>query len=392
MNKYDIKTRLIFSVGFFGEIINTSIFLGLVYLLKIRFSMNAQHIGVLMSMNSISYLICCIVFLKVSENMAPRHCIEFSFLIQALTVMGLIFVKTPGPVYILQILYGGSRAFMWPPLSGWLNRGKEGKDLSRTNSVFNLSWSLGGGLGPTFAGFFIGAGLLVPFIAGTVVYFIILASICFVSLTHPEIKAEKSEKENIIVNNLKDNSSTLRYYSWTGLFIVYIASQIIMTIYPIHALDNLGLSPAQSGVLLSVKGISATIFFIILGKTTFWQNKKSWILGSQAVLAFMCLCSTKINSLFLTGVFFALIGMMFALMYEMSLFNGMNGAINKTRRMTIHEVILTLGIVIGNIAGGRIYRISDYNSNMLWLSRLTILILAVELIISLKNKKTKNGL
>lgn len=387
VNKLDIKTILIVLVSFFGELMNICVYMGLVYLLKLRFSLDAQNIGIIMSLNTFSYLTCCLLFMKLSEKLAPRHCVEFSFLIQFITVFGLLFSKTLLPIYFLQIIYGGSRAFFWPPISGWLNRGKEGSDLSRSHSLFNLSWSLGGGLGPVVAGIFIGKNLILPFIIGAFVYLLILISIIVVSLTHHEIRADKSENDNIKINGLKDNSTMLRYYSWIGLFLVYIASQTIITIFPLHAMDSLNLTPEQSGFLITVKGIIATLFFVSLGKMHWWQFKKELIIGSQVSLAILCLLSTKIESTFFIGIFFALIGFHFALMYEMSLFHGMSGAVNKTRRMTIHEVVLTAGMVIGNVVGGTIYRSYGFNSIMLWLFRLAVIVVIVEILFSIFYKK-----
>ncbi len=60
--------------------------------------------------------------------------------------------------------------------------------------------------------------------------------------------------------------------------------------------------------------------------------------------------------------FSSLFGVIFSLCYNFSIFHAASGAIDKGKRMMIHECVLTVGQVIGVTIGGTIYEKLGYTN------------------------------
>ncbi len=381
------KNILILSTSFFIQFANVAIILALVYYLKIKFQIDAKLIGIIMSINTISYFIFCLLLMRITEKITPLHCIEIGLFSLFVYSFLIINVNNLTIICILQIFYGFSFCFIWPPLSGWLNRNKEGDRLGKTNSFFNLSWSSGSAFGPIIAGILIGKNLTFTFIISGFIFFILLIILLVISNIYTSLKIEKSEKINADESSTKDKSTPVRYYSWIGLFLVFLIYTVINNIFPIYALDVLNLGSEWSGSIISIKGFITVFFFWILGKNSWWHFKLRYTIGSQTVLAIFCLVASYIKSIAAITIFFSLIGILLAFMYESSLFHGMSGTKHKSRRMTIHELSLSLGTVGGNIFGGKIYNKLGYNNIMKYMVLIIILFLIVEGIIFLYQKR-----
>ena len=79
-----------------------------------------------------------------------------------------------------------------------------------------------------------------------------------------------------------------------------------------------------------------------------------------------------------TGIFFVLFGIVFALCYSFSIFHAAAGALDRGRRMVIHECVLTVGQVVGASFGGVIYQSMGYSDVLLFLAATAALLLAVQ--------------
>ena len=71
--------------------------------------------------------------------------------------------------------------------------------------------------------------------------------------------------------------------------------------------------------------------------------------------------------------FFLVYGLLFAFAYSMSIFHGASGSLHLSQRMMIHEVLLTLGSVIGSIFGGGIYQRYGFSKVLLVVSIVVVI-------------------
>ena len=210
------------------------------------------------------------------------------------------------------------------------------------------------------------------------VFLIIAASSALV----PGIRAMKSEKEENHASDKVDESTPLRFYCWIGVIILYTGMSVILTIFPLYAQDVLAISESFTGLLLLFRGVATCISFLLLGKFGFWHFKKRYIFLVQTVFALSCLVATGFTSMLAYGLFFLLFGILFATAYTQSMFHGASGSINRSSRMVIHEVLLTVGTIIGAVLGGFLYETFSFSLVLLSIGIGTLVVVFFELVVA----------
>ena len=160
-----------------------------------------------------------------------------------------------------------------------------------------------------------------------------------------------------------------------------------MTVFPQYALDNLGYSESITGNILLFRGISVTVAFLVMQKVRAWQKGVGPIILSQVVFALLTFLLLAFKSIPAYALLFALYGAVFALSYNLSIFHGAEGAKERHKRMVIHEVLLTLGTIIGSLVGGFVYQYFSFKTLVLTISILSMVIVVIEaLALSIKRK------
>ncbi len=80
------------------------------------------------------------------------------------------------------------------------------------------------------------------------------------------------------------------------------------------------------------------------------------------------------------ALFFVLFGFLFASAYTQSMFHGVSGAVHRSRRMVIHDVLLTVGTILGAVGGGAIYEHLSFSSVLAVCGVVALVVVAVEMI------------
>ncbi len=96
--------------------------------------------------------------------------------------------------------------------------------------------------------------------------------------------------------------------------------------------------------------------FWVFGRLRFWQFKAVYLPVALAANLVLCLAFAFIRtpSSFILGL--ALLGAVQSFTYSLSIFYGSSGAADRDKRMSIHEAVLTVGQVLGSVAGGAVYQ------------------------------------
>jgi len=265
----------------------------------------------------------------------------------------------------------------------WYSRGREKKDLNKAISYFNLSWSLGTAISAIVCGVLTEINGVLPIIVGIVVFIALSLFVIILTSQLPYLKAVESEKQYKKSNNVVDESTPLRFLAWCAVVLGYSFLGMLSNIFPLYAREVLFINETRIGFLLWSRGLVSCFAFYFFGKMSFWHFKGSLIILSQimlAILSFISIFLSSYNSLF---ILFILFGVVFALIYMQSIFHGVSGSINRTRRMIIHEVLLTGGMVIGSIGSGFIYEKINFQRVMIYFSIFMAIAIIVELIGSL---------
>lgn len=363
------KVKRLSIASFISQTSISMVNFALVYFLREK-GFSSSEIGLSASIYPLMYLIFCIAFPKVIRKHSLKREIALSYVGMLFSVLFVILSPNKALTYFSLCLYGTSMALLWPNMETWITSGTEGNELNKAVSSFNFAWSLGSGVS-TLVG-----GVLSERMASLPLYISIALFIALVItiLTTKESRGEKSEEESAV-----DHSTPLRYFAWVGILLSYAGYSMIITIYPLFALDHLGYSESLTGTLLLFRGITACIAFVVLGKTSRWQFSAPAIVLSQALFIVLVAIMGLIDTPVLYAIFFVALGIDFSLIYILSIFHGAAGAANREVRMMIHEVLLTVGTVAGSLFGGILYENFSFQSILNAILILSIVALAVEL-------------
>ncbi len=365
--------------SFFAQLAIAMINLVLVYHLRRVFGLRAHQIGLAASIAPTAYLVFCILGSSHTTRFRPRHLVEVSLLGMALSILLLALTRVLALAYLALVLFGSFMSLLWPQIEGWFSRGKEGAALNKVVNAFNVSWSLGVGLSSYVAGLLVERSTTVTFLVGIAILSGVFLLISIASTLVVGIRAVDSERTVNRREQPVDRSTTLRFYAWAGIVTLYTGMSIILTIFPLYAQDVLAISESKTGLLLLFRGVSSCISFYLLGKAHWWHFKKRYIFAVQTAFGLICLLAMRITSQSGWAMFFIVFGFLFSFAYTQSMFHGVSGAVHRSRRMIIHEVLLTAGTIVGSVGGGAIYERLSFSSLLLWCGTAALVLVGVEM-------------
>ena len=351
----------------------------LVYYLR-ECGIDSVGIGLASSIYPTLYFLGCIFMPKLLPSLKGKARILAANIGMAFTGLVLTFIKNEALIMTDLVFYGLFQSLLWTNMETWITGGKEGDELTSRLTLFNFSWSISVGLATSFSGFVSEYSTRLSIWSGCVFF---LISALLVALSGRSYDSKK-EKEEIVS---EDHSSPLRFPSWAGVLLVYTGYSLVLTVFPQYAMDTLGYSESVTGNILLFRGISVTIAFLIMQKARVWQKGVGPILGSQAFFAILTFLMLFLRSIAAFAILFALYGFVFALSYDLSIFHGAEGAKDRHKRMVIHEVLLTLGTIIGSLVGGFVYQYFSFKTLVLTISILSVVIVVIEaLALSIKRE------
>lgn len=351
----------------------------LVYYLR-ECGIDSVGIGLASSIYPTLYFLGCIFMPKLLPSLKGKARILAANIGMAFTGLVLTFIKNEALIMTDLVFYGLFQSLLWTNMETWITGGKEGGELTSRLTLFNFSWSFSVGLATSFSGFVSEYSTRLSIWSGCVFF---LISALLVALSGRSYDSKK-EKEEIVS---EDHSSPLRFPSWAGVLLVYTGYSLVLTVFPQYAMDTLGYSESVTGNILLFRGISVTIAFLIMQKARVWQKGVGPILGSQAFFAILTFLMLFLRSVAAFAILFALYGFVFALSYDLSIFHGAEGAKDRHKRMVIHEVLLTLGTIIGSLVGGFVYQYFSFKTLVLTISILSVVIVVIEaLALSIKRE------
>jgi len=153
-----------------------------------------------------------------------------------------------------------------------------------------------------------------------------------------------------------DSSTPLRFPAWVGVAAAYTVLGTLLVVFPIHGRDHLGLGEGVIGSVLLLRGLSSTVAYTILGRSDGWHFRRTGMWAPLAVLALSTAVLAVVSSVVAYAIIVAIVGASVAVSYTMSVFHGAAGSPDRTRRMAIHEALLTVGSVVGSSVGGVLFQ------------------------------------
>ncbi|MBR1937583.1 MAG: MFS transporter [Spirochaetales bacterium] len=368
--------------SFLAQLGFSTVNLALVYYLRYTLGVSATLIGIAAGTYTVTYLLGCIFFSPVVRRFRPRHTIEAAMIGISLCFLMIVNTTNIPLIFFLLGIYGFLLCFQWPQMETWISRDTEGKELSFKLSSFNFSWCFGISISALTGSYLVTIDSRYGFYFSVFVLIIVYLIIFLISALFPTIRsvdAESRHVKELVREESVDRSTVLRYDSWCAIFLVYTALSVILNIFPLYAKEGMKIAESTSGLLLLFRGLATCFSFIFFGATTFWTFKAWLIYLCEAIFALLCLIFAFSSSVFALGIFFVLFGVLFSICYNFSIFHSAVGAINKGKRMVIHECMISIGQIIGSSVGGTIYQHMGWNRVLLALGCIGLVFLSIQL-------------
>ncbi len=378
--KKDMQSLVLLLVSLFGQMSIGILTLGLVFFMRDRFSLGAQLIGFFASAGTLMYFLGCVVLKHPVSLLRPPHAVGIATAGMMVSSGLIAVVPYVWMAFICYMSYGLFMSLFWPPLMGWLTRGLEGLALSKRLSWFNLSWSLGLGAAPYLSGVLTERQVSYPIYAASGIMGVISLVIVIAVFAVPSIQATVSNTDHIKRLGCEDHSTRLRFICWLGLFSGYVVFGVTMNVFPIYAREILLYPESTIGFFLLVRGLITAGTFVLLGRISWWQYNKVYMVILELFLAVICLLGIFAESSWLLMCFFVLFGIAFAAIYMNSIFHGAAGSPDRGSRMAVHEAVLTFGTILGSSLGGTLFQFGSFTAVMVFcmmVSLITILLQGV---------------
>ncbi len=363
----DRKTLILIPSAFLASIGIGMVNFAMLFVVKESFHAGARSVGWFMALWSVAYLSGCILLKRPAVNLGPRLSMTISSF-GSVFVLGLFFLfPSLGSAFLAYSAYGFLCALFWPPLMAWLSAGLEGSALGKATSTFSLSWSSGGIIAPYLSGFLAERSLEMPVYLGMAIFlatgFLVLSSSRLAPTPPKKTDASRAAEA-------EDRSTPLRFPAWIGAFLIYAVMAVFFNIFPVFAKDELRLSESRIGFLLLLRALFAASGFWALGRFEFWHFRKRYIFLGTGLLLVLDIAFIPLRSPLAFGIGLCALGLVQSLCYNNSIFYGVSGARDRSRRMTMHESILTAGQILGSIGGGIVYQAFSWPSVFLLLAGL----------------------
>ncbi len=351
------KTAVILPAAFLTETGLGMLTLGMVFYMREVFFLSPGLVGWIAATWQSCYVLGCLTMRPAFESLRPRYSMILSTAGMGVAVAAILLSRSVVATFLFYGLFGFCLSFFWPPLMSWLSLGMEGKHLGRAMARLTLAGSAGIVISPFLAGALSSLSPRYPLFAAAGLFSANCLLLTGAALALPQFRSDKHRgrrtKEEI---DKKDQSTSLRFPAWIGLFVTFTVLGVIITIFPMYARDDLGLSKSTIGILLMSRALCTALGFVILGRTMFWHFRPLPMLAGLALLAVFVFGISQARSFSFLALSLALIGPLISLGFSYSFFHGASGASQRAPRMAIHEALLASGLIAGSAVGGQFYQ------------------------------------
>ena len=382
------KTAVIYPSAFLVAVGEGMLGLGLIYFMREIYGAPPSLIGLLAGSGTLAYLLSCLFLRPLFNSIRPRFLMIGATAGMAISLVLLYLFRSIPLTFLFLALNKLSVSFFWPPAMGWLSQNIEGKVLNKTMSRFNLSWSLGLVVSPALTGLLSERSPLLPILGTVLACCCCLLLITGAALALPGIRKDTHrENQNNSEVQKPDQSTSLRFTAWVGLFTSFIVVGVIVTIFPLFAQDTLNISKSLVGNIFSLRMFSRAVGFFVLGRLSFWHFKGRYQLVSLGVLVVLLSMMTQAQSVPLFALLITLLSLTKASIFTNSLFHAIAGSTRRAGRMAIHESLLAGGYIVGSTAGGMLYQYFSFTVTLLFCIGCTATALLAQVILLVRFRR-----
>jgi MFS family permease len=323
-----------------------------------------EHVGYAWAVNMLGYMVCLLFAAAklghLNARMATRAAAAAMFLatlaMAAVVWHAVAHNRLASPLLIWAVIAAGTLAgaamsLFWPFLMAWVSADYEGVTLNRRLGTYNGMWSGAVILGPLIGGALADVNTLEPIATSA-----LCLAICFMllALAHDESASPGAPSKPAGVTGISFDPATLARLKWMAriaMFCSWACAGVARSQFAL-LFTGMGFSETQFGILITIFGICNFLALTGAGRFEFWHFKPVLLFGVQAVLALSLLLLIFGRTLWAFVPAFVVMGIGFGFAYSSHLYYASCGSKKRSAPMAIHEVTLSLGIIVGSGAGG----------------------------------------
>ena len=167
----------------------------------------------------------------------------------------------------------------------------------------------------------------------------------------------------------------LKWMARISLLCAWVCIGVIRSQFALLFTD-LGFSETQYGIIIAIFGTCNFLVLIGAGRLAFWHFKPLLLSGVQVILALSLFLIIFGRTLWIFIPALVIMALGFAFAYSSHLYYGACGSKKRSTQMAIHEVTLSLGVIIGAGTGGYL----SGNFGIYWPYWFSVVVLALGLI------------
>ena len=318
-------------------------------------ALNLSRLG---AISAFCYSVLCLVAGPVSDRIGRKASAALACLGLALAYVLAGLAGSIDRLLVLSILSGSSGAFFWPAIQAWIAdlSGRGRRRLAHRLGLFNVAWSAGLTVGPTYIGFVWASGAALGLsqriafwsTAGLV---LLIAAIALGTRTRPvdpDPVAENDHQEA----RAHPHQASLLFGARVGTFASWFAVGVIVSLFPKLAAE-LGYDERMRGVLASCYHVGQFGLFAFALRPGTWQLRR-WPLVLALGLSMVGMLSLVwARSPLHFGLVFLIAGACASVAYTASLFHSLHGRVEDRGKLAgIHEAVLASGSFLSPLIAG----------------------------------------
>lgn len=319
-------------------------------LLAIKMGAPPFILGLIGSLNSLTYLIFSPLFGNFADRKNPLYLTVIGCFLFAFSSLFLIFFPSVPLILLLMGVVGFGTSMFWSPLEVWIAR--TAKDLKQAISYFNLSWSIGLSMGSLLSGFLFQRDWRLPLLLIGFFCFLIMLFLSLCPKVPPPLHLREVE-----VRDSEGRKNPFILIGWTANFVGWFSIGILRYLFPMLAVD-LSISPSTLGLLTFVMSIFQAVSSYGIGYMVRWHYNLGFLLFVQIFMVFGFLIIFLSSSTPLFFLAFIILGTCIGIAYFFSLFYSLESEEGKGQRSGIHESIVGAGGLFGPLLGGTVAQYS----------------------------------
>jgi len=326
------------------------------------------HVGYALAGNSLAYMAALVFTGSLLGHLDVKWATRLATmaaLVASLVMVAAVFGSgrhggADGRAWIWMIIaaggFGGAAmALFWPFLMSWVSARYEGVQLNRRLGRYNGSWSSGGLVGPIIGAWLVERNPLWPMI-GAVGCFALSLLLLGLARNNTEHTSEAGSS-GAPAEPMHDVRSLVayRWMSRVALFCAWASQAIVRSQFALLFVA-LGYSEAQFGIYYAVFALCNLLSLTAAGRWAFWHFKLAPLLAGQMVLMVALLMMIYGRTLGVFVVSAIVLGLPFGFAYSSHLYYGVSASRNRSTRMVIHEIVISVGVITGAGTGGHLAR------------------------------------